>query len=654
MNKGQASENQIMSIQSRRSFVASALGLPLIISKLPAWASKLSQAHSVASPNGNIRFELENSNEPKVQYRITFKNIPVIERSYLGIAVSSPDVGYNSESVESHVVGKTDTYRLRESFTTRGLRSLGLNRCNGARFNIAGTTNYLLEVRAFDDGIAFRYVIPGRDELRVPHETTSFTIPDQSIVWFHDFQGHYEGVHAKKSISEVRDGDWAAPPLTIKLPAAAGYASLTEAALINYAGMGLQADGRNGFKVILGEALPISYPFELRYGKSEAARLSRPAVIRGTITSPWRVVMIGRDLNALVNCEIVEAVSPPPDRKLFPLGPKTQWVKPGRAVWKYLDGGQNTLDGMKEFSRLAGELGFEYNVVEGFWQRWSEAQMKELVDYALQYKVGTWFWKHSKDLRTPYARRQFFELCNRVGVVGAKIDFFDHEAKEIIDLYQSLLRDAAEHQILLEFHGSNKPAGENRTWPNELSRESIRGMEASKMTERAQHNTTLPFTRFLAGHADYTPMHFGERRRETSWAHQIASAAIFTSPLLIYAANPRAILDNPAADLIKSIPSTWDETVVLAPSEIGELATFARRTGSTWFLAIMNGPTARKIDVKLEFLRRSNTRAILVRDNLTEPAAVKIESAVVNTRESLAIELRAGGGFIGRFGSTGG
>jgi alpha-glucosidase len=647
---GDDSKNHLMSNQSRRSFVASALALPLIVSKVPAWSSLLSQALSVTSPNGKVRFELESPNGPQLQYQITFENRPVIERSHLGVVVTSPDVVNSAEGLESHVAGTPTAYRLHESFVTRGLHSQGVNRCNGVRFNIAGTTNYVLEVRAFDDGVAFRYVIPGRDELRVPHETTSFAIPDESVVWFHDFQGHYEGVHAKKNIADVKNGEWAAPPLTIKLPGNAGYASLTEAALINFAGMGLQADGQRGFKLILGDQLPVSYPFELRYGKSEAARLSRPAAIRGTITSPWRVVMIGADLNALVNCQIVEAVSPPPNRKLFALGAQTNWVKPGRAVWKYLDGGQSTLEGMKEFSRLAGELGFEYNVVEGFWQRWTEGQMKELVDYANGYKVGTWFWKHSKDLRTPYARRQFFELCNRVGVVGAKIDFFDHEAKEIIDLYQALLRDAAAHQIMLEFHGSNKPTGENRTWPNELSRESIRGMEASRMTERAQHNTTLPFTRFLAGHADYTPMHFGERRRETSWAHQIASAAIFTSPLLIYAAHPRNILDNPAVELIKSIPSVWDQTVVLGSSEIGELAIFARRTGSTWFLAIMNGPTARKIDVKLEFLPRGNKRAILVRDNLTEPAAVKVESAVVNSRESLAIDLRAGGGFSGRFG----
>src|SRR5258705_1135629 len=128
---GDDPENHIMSIQSRRSFVASALAFPFVFSKVPAWASKLSQAYSVASPNGNLRFELENSNGPQLQYHITFKNMPVIERSNLGIAVTSSDSEHNSQSIESHVAGKTDTYRLRESFAPRGLHSLGLDRCNG-------------------------------------------------------------------------------------------------------------------------------------------------------------------------------------------------------------------------------------------------------------------------------------------------------------------------------------------------------------------------------------------------------------------------------------------------------------------------------------------------------------------------------------------
>jgi alpha-glucosidase len=144
-------------------------------------------------------------------------------------------------------------------------------------------------------------------------------------------------------------------------------------------------------------------------------------------------------------------------------------------------------------------------------------------------QAGIWLWKHSRALRTPEARRKFFRICNDTGVVGAKIDFFDHEAKEIIDLNQVLLKESAQARILVEFHGSNKPAGESRTWPNEMTRESIRGLENRRMAIRARHNTMLPITRMLAGHADYSVMHFGDRRRETSWAHQIASAVIISA-----------------------------------------------------------------------------------------------------------------------------
>jgi alpha-glucosidase len=412
--------------------------------------------------------------------------------------------------------------------------------------------------------------------------------------------------------------------------------------------MGLQADGTGGFRARLGHALPVSYPFRLRY-KEDIERLAKPAAIEGTITTPWRVVMIGANLNTLVNCDIIDSVSPPPDRNIFPKGLKTEWVKPGRCVWKYLDGGENTLSEMKEFSRLAGELGFEYNLVEGFWQRWPEAHLRELVDYSKEQNVGIWLWKHSRALRTPDDRRKFFKVCNDAGVVGAKIDFFDHEAKEIIDLYQALLTESADAKIMVEFHGSNKPAGEARTWPNEMTREGIRGLEYRGMTIRSRHNTTLPFTRMLAGHADYSVMHFGERRRETSWAHQIASAVIISAPVLIFGAHPKNTLANPAVDLIKSIPSVWDETIALPVSEIGEIAAFARRRGRTWFLAIMNGLTGRSVRISLSFLGQRRHKALLARDQRDDAAAVKLEDSRVTSADILTVEMRAGGGFIGRF-----
>src|SRR5262249_43671137 len=314
-------------------------------------------------------------------------------------------------------------------------------------------------------------------------------------------------------------GQWAAPPLTIRLPDRLGYAAITESALTNYSGMALRADGKGAFDLVLGDKHPPSYPFRLRYAEA-VERMSKPAAATGTIATPWRVIMVGADLNTLVNSDLVDNLCPAPDPKLFPRGSRTDWVKPGRAVWKYLDGGQSTLDGVKEFSRLAGELGFEYQVVEGFWSRWTDEQIKEAVDYSRTQGVGLWFWRHSKQLRTPEAREAFFKKLHDVGVVGAKIDFFDHEHREVVDLYQTLLRDAAKSRIMVNFHGANKRPGESRTWPNELIREGVRGMEASRLQARARHNTTLPFTRYLAGPADYTPVHFGARRGDTSWAHQ--------------------------------------------------------------------------------------------------------------------------------------
>jgi alpha-glucosidase len=626
---------------SRRVFLTTALATPVLSSEL--FYSFQPAGVSIAGPDGRVVFQLLQE-QSRLIYRVTFKKRPVIENSPLSMVIDGIDL---TEGVES---GRVERYGLNERYAWRGVHAEATDRCNGAKLSFKHAqikTGYTLEVRVFNDGIAFRFIVPGDGRPRIPDESTAFTLPAGSTVWYHDFEGHYEGIHTRRAITEVKAGEWAAPPLTIRLPNGAGYASITEAALINYAGMGLQADGQRGFSLRLGHAHPPSYPFRLRYA-ADVERLKQPAAISGTITTPWRVIMIGADLNTLVNCDIVNHVSPPPDKNLFPAGIMSDWLKPGRAVWKYLDGGENTLEEVKNFSRLAGQLGFEYQVVEGFWSRWTESQMREAVEYSRQQQVGLLFWKHSRDLRTPEARKQFFSLCQRIGVVGAKIDFFDHEAKETMDLYQTLLREAAEHRLMVNFHGANKPAGEARSWPNEMTREGIYGLEHRRTENWAPINTVLPFTRMLAGHADYTPVHFGERRKETSWAHQIASAAILTSPLLIYGAHPKNILANPAVEVIRSIPSVWDETIVLSVSEIGELAAFARRNGSTWFLAMMNGATAKTVKIPLAFLGNGKYQAILVRDLQDEAAAVKIENAILSRSDALTIELRAGGGFVAK------
>ena len=599
---------------------------------------------SVASPDGRVVIVVDVGDAGHLVWRATLDGKPAIDLSPMGIVVDGVDLGSGVE------IRKSDRYRVDEKYPWNGVHATGVNRANGARIVLrhrTSATTYAVDARASDDAVAFQIVVEGTGR-RVPDAATTFRLPAGSIVWSHGLRDHYEALYERRSIENMRDGDWAAPPITVKLPGNIGYAAITEADLRNYAGMALQADGRGGLREKLGHDHPPGYPYTLRFGEDNAKRLAVAAPVEGRITTPWRVVIVGRNLNALVNSDAVANLSSAPDPKLFPEGLRATWLKPGRAVWRYLDGGESTPEGIKEFSRLAGELGFEYQVVEGQWAKWTAEQLRDVVEYSRERGVGIIVWRHRRTLENPEERRAFFASLQQAGIVGAKIDFFDHEAKEVIDLYQAILADAARFKILVDFHGSNKPAGEARTWPNEMSREGIYGMEHKSIKEWGTFNTTFPFVRMIAGHADYTPVVFGERRRETSWAHQIASAAILTSPLLVYGGHPASLLANPAVDVIKSIPSVWDETIVLAPSEIGEVAIFARRRGNRWFVAAMNGSQARTVNVDLSFLGTGTHQAVVVRDHMSEPAAVELETRDVVRNQGMTIAMRAAGGFVMR------
>lgn len=600
----------------------------------------------VLSPDGKVSLTLL-PNAERLTFTVALDNTTVIEPSPLVMEVD----GYDLSS--GVVLTGEQRGEGRETYPWHGARSVATSDYRSATLSLThdlSFIDYRLEIRAFNDGVAFRHVVPGQaDASRVPDELTAFTLPAGSTVWYAGLAGgHYEAPYLKKDVADVQPGEWAGPPLTVKLPQNAGYAAITEANLVNYSGMGLEADGRRGWVVGLGHRHPLNYPFELRYGRDEGRRLGRAAAVTGEIATPWRVVMVGRDLNTLVNSTIVPNLAPPPDPALFPQGLKTAWVRPGRAVWRYVDGGPTGVEGMKDFSRMAGELGFEHHVIEGLWSKWTMEERRDVVQHARQRGVGLWFWRHSNQLRTPEARREFFSMLRDLGVVGAKVDFFDHEAKDVIDLYEAILQASAEHQIMVNFHGANKPTGRDRTWPHELVREGIRGMESSAMMERARHQTIVPFTRYLAGPAEYTTMIFTERRRDSSVAHQIASLAVFSSPLLTIAANPQSILDSPAVDVIKSIPAVWDETVVLPASAVGELAVYARRTGQTWFLAVMCGPEARRTDVPLTFLGTGQYRATVVQDT-GNGSAVLVETRPHERSHTLILDLPAGGGQLVRF-----
>ncbi|MBC9797996.1 glycoside hydrolase family 97 protein [Sinomicrobium weinanense] len=616
----------------------------------------------VFSPDGTIEFHVL-SDQGRLSYWISMRNDPVVEKSPLGITLNGTDLG------NGVLLGKALTEQVNRTYPWRGKHAVATDLYTAVRVPIthnASGTEYFLEVRVYNDGVAFRYVVPGEGIRKVSGEGTGIKIPAGSTVWYHGIVGmHYEEKHKEKDILQIEAGEWAGPPMTVKLPGKSGYMAVTESGVIkssgdNFPGMALEADGKRGFQVRLGHEHPENYPYVLRYGKEDHKRLTAPPTFTGSIEGPWRVILIGRDLNTLFNADIVHNVAPKPDPGLFPKGFDEEWLAPGRAVWGYLTDEPRTLEGMKNLSGLAGELGFEYHTVEGHWRRWSLQEEKDFVAYSNNLGVKVIYWEHSKNLRDPKARSDFFKHLHEVGVSGAKIDFLDHEAKEVIDLYAACLKEAAQYKLILNFHGANKPAGEARTWPNEMTREGVFGMEFRGPW--ATHNTTIPFTRLLAGHVDYTPVVFGERRAETSEAHQLASAAILQAPMLNFAEHPQNLLAHKAVEYIRQIPTTWDETIVLPGSEIGKLAAFARRKGDRWFIAVMNGEKGNTIKMDLSFLKNEKDYdMMMIRDKKPEEArvvlvrnrqlfgggkGVAIDRAKVNRRESLWIDLIPGGGFV--------
>lgn len=570
--------------------------------------------------------------EGKLFYKASFKKKPVLDSSPLSINI-------NNELYDGGTsFGSVTRSSTNESYEWRGMQSNAVSNSNTVIIPVQGSRPLNLEVKVFNDGFAFRYIINRSGNSSVLAENTGFIIPEGSIVWSQSSIRSYEGTYLEQKIEEVPVGQLAGPPLTYRLSNKAGYVSITEGGLIDFAGMSLIAEA----------------------GRKYKANLTGSVNKTGLVETPWRVVQIAADLNTLMNCNIVNHVSPAYDNKLFPEGFKTSWVKPGRSVWSWLAGnGGVTYENMKKYSKWAGELGFEYNLVDEGWNKWNDGGksswdlLKDLVTYSDQQKVKIWLWKAYPDrdgiagLKNAADRLTFFRKCKEVGVVGIKLDFFDTESQEVIKFYQAALKDAAELGLMLNFHGSNKPTGETRTWPNEMSREGIRGLENG--TSWPKHNTTLLFTRFLAGHGDFTPLSFRTVANGTTVTHQVSTIAAFNSPFMCLAVNPEALLNHPSKSIVKDIPVVWDETIVLPPSEIAELGLLAKRSGTTWYVVALNGELKKDIQIDLSFLGKGEYIGLSMEDSNEGPSnAIFKSTEKITANTKLNVSLHSGGGYLAR------
>lgn len=602
----------------------------LIVNTVYASSAQI-KAVKISSPDKSIVYSLSlNAGQPK--YLISLNGKMVIDSSAIGLIIDKQQY-VNGNALK--VLGRKS---VNNTYSTRGVHSIAINSYNEINVSVEGRNGYRMEVRVFNDGVAFRYIIPKLEDAIVNQDLSTFQIPVGSIIWSQGDINYYEGSYHRQKIEDVKAGQVAGPPLTIQTPDHSGYAAITESGLIDFAGMSLSAAGDRIFK----------------------ANLSGMPHKKGTIATPWRVISIGTTLNKLVNSDVIGNLAPPPNRQLFPKGYNTSWIRPGKSVWSWLaENGGVTFENMKKFSSWAGELGIEYNLVDEGWGKWESpgkdkwAMMKDLVDYSNKKGVKIWAWKAYPDragipgIKDSTARIAFFKKCKEVGIAGLKIDFFDSESQEIIQFYQSALKDAAKYHLMLDFHGANKPTGESRTWPNEMTREGIMGLEGS--TNWAKHNTTLIFTRFLAGHADYTPLSFTENIKGTTLTHQLACVAAFTSPFMCLGVDPEKLLKSNIKTIVKDIPVVWDETIILPQSEIGELAVMARRSGKVWYLIALNGESPKSLELNLDFLSSRKYDGIVFHDTENHPKQTIDESMEFNRKNKITVKMSSGGGFLARF-----
>jgi len=327
-------------------------------------------------------------------------------------------------------------------------------------------------------------------------------------------------------------------------------------------------------------------------------------------------------------------------------------------MWQWWSVGQPKLDDQKNWYNAAARLTWEYYLIDDGWRLWRQPGkdqwqcLKEVIDYGTTKGIKSIVWVDSKEMRTREGIRTYLEKVKQAGASGIKIDFIPPATPEIMQWYEAAREETYKLQLMIDFHGCCKPTGVRRTWPHELTREGVRGdeyqMTRYKREMPKDQDEIKPFTRFIAGPADLTPVIFTEKELNGyTWAHELSQAIVYLSPLTHFADAYSAYIDNPAEDILKDIPTVWDETIVLPCSEVGKVAAYARRKGNEWWIGIMNGAETSNISFKLSFLK-SNAKAIILSDKKDVLNAFDRKEISVKKTNNINIEIRPGGGYFMR------
>jgi alpha-glucosidase len=566
-----------------------------------------------------------------LSYTVVFDKREVVSKSRFGIKADGVDLGADVK------LGKTTSRRIHETYPMLGGHSQAVNDCRETTIaaRAASGETYELDVRAYNDGVALRTRLAAKADRKIDGEATEWKLVGNPMASYQTDLVNYEGIFQNTRLEELPAGRKIALPITFSL-ASGGFALVTEANLLNYSDLGVQVAADHSL-----------------HGVFHARSDTNGWTTGDAVIQPWRVTILARDLNGLVNSDLVANLCPAAPAELA----KATWIQPGRSTWQWWSSGGPRYADQHQWVDWTKQLGFEYYLVDDGWKSWKDgdkdnwACLREVCDYAKAQGVKIWAWIHCNEVQTPATRTNFFDRAVATGVVGVKIDFQPEANVRWVNWYDETLRDAAARKLVIDFHGANKPIGRERTWPNELTRESIRGHEYHILRYRRtlppQHDCILPFTRFVIGPGDYTPTVFNPRElRGFTWSRELAQAIVFTSPFLCYADHPQNYLTNSAVDVLKAIPATWDETVVLPGSEIGKCAAFARRKGDTWFIGVMNGPDLTALNFPLSFLARGKYQMIQLGDVQGRDDAWQRDQQTVRRGDPVRLALRPAGGCV--------
>ena len=628
----------------------------IIASKGLAQAKIEGSSHTISSPDGSFKFQFFqkelSENQKQMYYTVTFNDRPVILESKMGVLIENnlfeSALGIENDEVELwcenlDLLG-VDKRSVDESWEPLyGERSLVRNNYNELviHFNKYGTHGDLEEgyagtfydkrrsynmdvvVRVYNEGVAFRYYFPETANglfLHIVGEQTSFTMPEGTMAYFERWaQGPY---------SYLPLMDW---PDECERP--------------------LTLDLENGLYVALLEAQMTDYSrgkFVLDPEKTNTLRLSMYSSVDVTrpFYTPWRVIMAAEEPGELLeNNDLVLNLNPPNQIE------NTSWIKPGKVIRSYL-----STQEAKACIDFAAERNMQYVHLDAGWygsevdvtsdaasvDSTLDLDIQELVNYGASKGIGIMYYVNQRALTNQLD--EVFEQCRKWGVKGVKFGFVHIGSHRWTVWLHEAIKKAAEYQLMVNVHDEYRPTGFSRTYPNLMTQEGIRGNE--EMPD-ATHNTILPFTRFLAGAADYTICYYNDRIK-TSHAHQLALSVVYYSPFqyLYWYDRPEYYQGEEEIQFFDAVKTVWDDTRVLK-GEIGKYITVARRSGQEWFIGAITNNDSREISIPLDFLDKNKNYSAIIHvddDKVNSRTQVKTFREIVRLGDVLTYNLKESGG----------